>query len=110
MIIYRTPCAKLRWGDFPRGVRANDVSKRDSGTKWTHGLGQNAAGSDSAAPHASRASALLRQNRPDHVRFFDAGEAGVEAAEAMGEPRVIDPETVQNRRVQIAQVHRILAP
>ena len=42
------------------------------------------------------------------MRFFDARQLRVEPAELVGESRVVDPQAVQDRRVQIAQVDRIL--
>ena len=42
------------------------------------------------------------------MRFFDAGEADVEAAEGVGEAVVVDPEDVQHRGVQVAEVDGVL--
>src|SRR5262245_35342626 len=43
----------------------------------------------------------------DDAGLFNAGQPYVESAEAIAEPLVVDPEQVQNRGVQIVQVHRI---
>jgi hypothetical protein len=42
------------------------------------------------------------------VRFLDAGEAHVEAAEGIGEARVVDAEDVEHRGVQVAEMDRVL--
>jgi hypothetical protein len=46
--------------------------------------------------------AALGQNSLHHMRFLDAGQLGVKPAELVREPRVIDPQAMENRRVQVA--------
>src|SRR5262245_51299159 len=42
------------------------------------------------------------------MRFLDAGKLRVEPAELVGKARVIDSQAVENRRVEITEVDRIL--
>ena len=42
------------------------------------------------------------------MRFLDAGELGVEAAELVGEALVVDAEAVEDRGVEVAEVDRVL--
>ena len=51
--------------------------------------------------------AFSDENIFDHVGFFDAGEAGVEAAEGVGEAFVVDAEDVEDRGVEVAEVDRV---
>ena len=51
----------------------------------------------------------LSEDRLDDVGFaLDTGKLHIQALHLHGEPAVIDAEQVQNRRVQIAHVHRVL--
>ena len=50
---------------------------------------------------------FLRQNSAGDKGFFDAGEIGVEAAEGVGELRVVDGENVEHRGVEVAEVDRV---
>ena len=50
----------------------------------------------------------LAEDVPHDVRFFDAGEFGVEAAEGVGELLVVDAEAVEHRGVQVAEVDGVL--
>ena len=50
----------------------------------------------------------LRQHLADHARRLDAGQPGAQAAVLVGEPLVVDPEQVHDRRLQIPDVHRVL--
>ena len=57
-------------------------------------------------PHEP-SSAKLSKNRLHHVAG-DVGQPEIAAAVAVGEPRVIEAQQVQHRRVQIVHVHRVL--
>ena len=57
---------------------------------------------------SSSNSRTSRQNAIDDVRFFDAGEFDVEAAEGVGEAVVVDAQDVEHRGVQVAEVDRVL--
>jgi hypothetical protein len=45
----------------------------------------------------------LRQNVADDMRFFDAGEARVEATEGIREARIKDAEDVDHPGVEVAE-------
>ena len=53
---------------------------------------------------------LLRsgQHAFDDVGFFDAGELHVESAELEGEALVIDAHAMEDRRMEVAEMHSIL--
>src|SRR5262249_20305640 len=50
----------------------------------------------------------LREDAFDYMGLLDPGELHVEAAELVGEARVVDPEAVQHGGVQVAEVDRVL--
>ena len=52
-------------------------------------------------------SLLLRQNLPHHAAV-DVGQAIVPAAVAVGQPLVVQPQRVQDRGVQVVDVHLVL--
>src|SRR6185503_275283 len=51
---------------------------------------------------------VVGQDFPHHPRRLDAGEPLVEALEAVAEPLVIEAKQVEERRLEVADVHRIL--
>src|SRR5262245_50265345 len=74
----------------PASPQAGYVFKPGCGTRWK-----------------ARATSS-HQNPLHHVRLLDARTPHIQAAELVREACVVDSETVQDRRVEITQVHRIL--
>ena len=54
-----------------------------------------------------RTISCLRQNRLDHTRFFHACRYLVQTLEFVCEPFVIDPEQMQQGRLEVTIVNRI---
>ena len=49
----------------------------------------------------------LRKRLPDDVAV-NVGQAEVPSLELVGQPRVVDAEAVQDRRVEVVDVHRVV--